>query len=251
MENPCNACTDSRKENDPSPAQYRAGCAPHSSECVKSGSGTLVHRHAVFSPSIHSLIDPAAATTDSQVPALLGESQLSLRTERAYPPPPNKPPLPTRPLRTSPGLRGSVLALSPHAPSVPVRRRLWTAVRITALSAHGVRLPARSQHAPHQPADPAPFVAPFYYLLFTISNSPLTASLSSARLHSPPLRSLPHPPHPPHPPHSSYLSYVAHPVHASPSSLPPFHFSLPPRCHPQACSTAAGSPRSHLAAMRP
>jgi hypothetical protein len=49
---------------------------------------------------------------------LLGASQLSLRTECAYPPSPHKPPLlPTSPLRPSPGPRGSVLAPLPTIPS--------------------------------------------------------------------------------------------------------------------------------------
>ncbi|RFC49604.1 MAG: hypothetical protein DVB22_002554 [Verrucomicrobia bacterium] len=56
---------------------------------------------------------------------------------------------------------------SPQAPSQPARRRLWTAVRITALSACGARLPAH-------PTDDAPSAqatsphAPSYYSLFTI-----------------------------------------------------------------------------------
>ncbi len=119
---------------------------------------------------------------------LLSELQLSPRTECAYPPSPQ-----------APGPRGSVLALSPHkplgalspssafsalAPSVHARRRLWTAGRITALSAHGVRLPAlptspgtarlRTRALPPQaPSEHAlsPH-APFYYLLFTISHFP-------------------------------------------------------------------------------
>ncbi len=73
---------------------------------------------------------------------LLGESQLSPRTKCAYPPP------------------------SPQAPSEPASRRLWTAGRITALSAHGVRLPALSSQArdreapysrlsPQAPSEPA------------------------------------------------------------------------------------------------
>ena len=133
MENPYNSNTDNRKENDPSPAKCLPGCAPHSSECVKSGSGTLVHCHAVFSPAIPSPIQPAAATTDSQVPAPLplltpppsrtSQSHFSLPPSDQAPSEPAhlKSQIPT----TSPGPRASVLALSQNAPSEPVRRRLY------------------------------------------------------------------------------------------------------------------------------
>ena len=107
---------------------------------------------------------------------LLSELQLSPRTECAYPPSPQAPGsaepqlgvLRTRPFRTrapqaldcwenhsSPCARSAPTcpphkplgALSPSsafsvlAPSVQASRRLWPAGRITALSAHGVRLP--------------------------------------------------------------------------------------------------------------
>jgi hypothetical protein len=101
------------------------GYAPHSSECIKSGSGTLVHCHAVFSPAIPSPIHPTAATTDSQVPAPLplltpppsrtSQSHLSLcaPSDQAPSEPAHlKSQIPT----TSPGPRGSVLALSRNTP---------------------------------------------------------------------------------------------------------------------------------------
>ena len=74
--------------------------------------------------------------------------------------------LPTRPPPLQPGRRpldcGSLLPLSRSQPAGPAplkpsplrtsSRRLWTAGRITALPAHGVRLPALSQPAPSDSA---------------------------------------------------------------------------------------------------
>ena len=54
---------------------------------------------------------------------------------------------PTRPSEPARDREAPYSRLSPRAPSVQARRRLWTAGRITALPAHGVRLPA----PPNQP----------------------------------------------------------------------------------------------------
>jgi hypothetical protein len=59
---------------------------------------------------------------------------------------------PTSPLLTSPESRGSVLAPLPTSPLRTRSRRLWTAGRITALPAHGVRLPAPSLQARNREA---------------------------------------------------------------------------------------------------
>jgi hypothetical protein len=122
---------------------------------------------------------------------LLGESQLSLRAEHAYQ-------LSQRaPLRTSQPKAldccehhsslcvRSTPTSSPNAPlSVQASQRLWTAVRITALSAHGVRLPALLRSSPTLPTSPPP--DPTRRHQHTNPTSGLTAILHGDTLPKPP-----------------------------------------------------------------
>ncbi len=147
MKRPHNSSTDSRKENDPSPAKRLPGYAPHSSECVKSGSGTLVHCHAVFSPAMPSPIHPTVATTDSRIPA-----PLPLLT-----PPPShtnqshfSPPLRPSPLRTSP----SQISNPHHQPQALDCCQNYSS--LCARSAPTRPLPTR----PHQPQARRPLPLP-------------------------------------------------------------------------------------------
>ena len=163
---------------------------------------------------------------------LLGASQLSLRTECAYPPSPHKPPLlPTSPLRPSPGPRGSVLAPlpiipspnqpfqlptshfplpSPCLPSVPRwsgrTRQPRATLRVvptpeTIPSIRSIRsirstrsirsirsTPVPKTLTPTRPLPTSPLFpqAPFYYLLFTISNYPPAPGVPVQAARSPP-----------------------------------------------------------------
>ena len=106
---------------------------------------------------------------------LLGESLLSLRAEHACQPPPTRP-SPNTPLGAlspssafsvqAPGTQGSVLALSQPAPSPNKPAAGSALLGKSQLSLCAPSAPTRSPHTPF--SEPAPF----YNLLFTISNPP-------------------------------------------------------------------------------
>ena len=69
---------------------------------------------------------------------------------------------PPRPIHALPGITPP---LAPQASSILARRRLWSAVRITALPACGASLQALSQQAPLPTRPPSPFSLPISHLL--------------------------------------------------------------------------------------
>jgi hypothetical protein len=116
--------------------------------------------------------------------------------QRYLPPPGRAPPLRTRCPSPSPlTSQGSILIVvkgisNCRWTSEQASRRLWTAVRITALGAHGVR----AARPPNTPSPNQPLPQPI---------APSRAPPTTSHTHAPPWRSEPYTPnttHPSHPP---------------------------------------------------